>query len=43
MIKEKIGEICKLMEGCQEIHVDYIYHEGNGVADELVKFGHNIS
>ena len=30
----------KLMEGCKEIHMDNIYHDGTRVADELGKFGH---
>ena len=40
MIIEKIH---KLMEGCPEIRIDHIYHEGNGVADELVKFVDNTT
>ena len=42
-IKMIIEEIHKLIEGCQEIHMDHISCEGNGVADELEKYGHNIT
>lgn len=43
MIKLIIEEICKMMEEYQVSQVDHIYYEGYDVADELAKFGHNVT
>ena len=42
MIKIIIDVIRRLMDDYHEIQVARIYWEGNGVADELVVFGHGV-
>ena len=43
VIKVIIDEICKIREGCEEIHMDQIYCEGNDMVDALAKLSNSVT
>ena len=41
-IEMAFEEICNLLNGILEFHMEHIYRECNSVVDDLAKVGHNV-